>query len=201
MVDGPNMEDGPSADSAEAISRLVANHRAFLEFLTRRVGDRVLAEEILQDAFMRGVSRVGQLEDADSAVAWFYRALRNAVIDHHRRKNSRSSALEKYAYELEANDAATIVDARDLACACVSELANNLAPAYADALKRIEVDQMPVSEYASTVGITPNNAAVRVFRARRALRREVERACGICAEHGCLDCSCGAGGHEAGEPP
>jgi RNA polymerase sigma-70 factor (ECF subfamily) len=182
-----------TASDSEVISRLVANHRAFLEFLTRRVGDRSLAEEILQDAFVRGVSRVEQLQDTESALAWFYRTLRNAVTDHHRRKTSRSVALEKYASEFEVGDAVTLADAKEIACRCVSELAGNLAPAFADALQRIEIEGMPVSEYASVVGITANNAAVRVFRARRALRREVERACGTCAEHGCLDCSCGAG--------
>ncbi|MGZ7100373.1 MAG: RNA polymerase sigma factor, partial [Candidatus Angelobacter sp.] len=38
--------------------------------------------------------------------------------------------------------------------------------------------------------ITAENAAVRVHRARKALRRQVELPCGTCAEHGCLDCHC-----------
>jgi DNA-directed RNA polymerase specialized sigma24 family protein len=32
------------------------NHRAFLSYLERRVGDRALAEDILQDAFAKVVS-------------------------------------------------------------------------------------------------------------------------------------------------
>ena len=39
--------------------------------------------------------------------------------------------------------------------------------------------------------LTPNNASVRRFRSREALRRQLERSCGTCAEHGCLDCDCG----------
>ena len=39
-----------------------------------------------------------------------------------------------------------------------------------------------------------NNAAVRVFRAREALRKQVARACGACATHGCVDCTCKHGG-------
>jgi RNA polymerase sigma-70 factor (ECF subfamily) len=30
-----------------------------------------------------------------------------------------------------------------------------------------------------------------VHRARQALRRRLEESCGTCAEHACLDCSCG----------
>jgi RNA polymerase sigma-70 factor (ECF subfamily) len=33
---------------------------------------------------------------------------------------------------------------------------------------------------------------VRLHRARQALKRELERSCGTCATHGCLDCTCGA---------
>jgi RNA polymerase sigma-70 factor (ECF subfamily) len=32
-----------------------------------------------------------------------------------------------------------------------------------------------------------------VHRARKALRQQVEKACGTCAEHGCLDCHCKSG--------
>ena len=45
--------------------------------------------------------------------------------------------------------------------------------------------------WAEDLGITPNNATVRLHRARKALKRELERSCGTCATHGCLDCGCG----------
>ena len=35
------------------LDTLLENHRAFLAYLTRRVGDRALAEDLLQDAFAR----------------------------------------------------------------------------------------------------------------------------------------------------
>ena len=53
---------------------------------------------------------------------------------------------------------------------------------------------MPVRDFASEIGITPNNAAVRVFRARETLRKRVVHWCGACAERGCVDCSCGEPG-------
>ena len=46
---------------------------------------RETAEDILQEAFGRALTRVDTLRDDESAVAWFYRLLRNAVIDHYRR--------------------------------------------------------------------------------------------------------------------
>lgn len=79
-------------------------------------------------------------------------------------------------------------------CACVASLAETLKPEYASALRRVEVDGASLRTYAGEQGITPNNAGVRLHRARLALRRQVAKSCGTCATHGCLDCPCGGGG-------
>ena len=38
-------------------------------------------------------------------------------------------------------------------------------------------------------------AAVRVLRARRALKKRVTESCGTCADHGCVNCTCRQAGH------
>ncbi|MEX1130085.1 MAG: sigma factor-like helix-turn-helix DNA-binding protein [Vicinamibacterales bacterium] len=75
-------------------------------------------------------------------------------------------------------------------CACISRLADTLKPEYADALKSVEVDGVPVKTYAERKGLSASNAGVRVFRAREALRKRVVQSCGTCAEHGCVNCTC-----------
>jgi RNA polymerase sigma factor (sigma-70 family) len=173
------------------VERLVANHRAFLAFVEHRVESRAIAEEILQEAFVRGIERGGQLRDEESATAWFYRVLRNAVIDYHRRHGTASRGLEVLANELEGHVLPS-PDIHDVVCRCITGLADALKPEQAEALRRIEIEGVAVKDYAAEIGITANNAAVRVFRARKALREQVIRSCGTCAEHGCLDCTCGS---------
>jgi RNA polymerase sigma factor (sigma-70 family) len=175
--------------SHEVIAALVNNHRDFLAFLQSRVGDRAQAEDILQEAFVRGMHKVDGLEGEKSAITWFYRVLRNAVIDHHRRRAASSRKLEAYALELERH-VEPEADMHSVVCQCVAHLAGTLKPEYADALRRVEIDGMAVRDYASEAGITSSNAAVRVFRARGALSKQLQRSCGTCAEHGCLDCTC-----------
>ena len=75
-------------------------------------------------------------------------------------------------------------------CACVSRLAATLKPEYAEALEAIEVAGTPVKAFAEQKGLSSSNAAVRVFRAREALKKRVTESCGTCAEHGCLNCTC-----------
>ena len=76
----------------------------------------------------------------------------------------------------------------------MTRLSETLKPEYALALRRIDVDGVSVQEYAVEAGITANNAGVRVFRAREALRKGVVRWCGACAARGCIDCTCGEPG-------
>jgi RNA polymerase sigma factor (sigma-70 family) len=184
----PHPDEAPvTAATARA---LVENHRAFLGFLERRVGDRELARDILQEAFLRGFEKLGALRDDEAATAWFYRMLRNAVVDVRRRRAASERALD--AFEAELADAVEPPrETREAVCACVARLASTLKPEYQDALQRVEVEGMAVKAYAAGAGITASNAGVRVFRAREALRRQVVRSCGTCATHGCVDCSCG----------
>ena len=175
--------------SPDVVTALVKNHRDFLAFLQRRVGDRALAEDILQEAFVRGLDKLAMLESDESATAWFYRILRNAVVDHHRRRASADKKLEAFAAELERH-VEPEPEVRGAVCRCVGELASTLKPEYAEALRRVEIDGVAVKDYAAEVGVSSNNAAVRVFRAREALRKQVARSCGTCADHGCLDCTC-----------
>jgi RNA polymerase sigma factor (sigma-70 family) len=186
---------GPSGLAPAVLDVLTANHARFLAFLQRRVGRRDVAEEILQDAFVRGISRdaAATLRDDESAVAWFYRLLRNALVDHFRHASAEERSLARMAAESsdsESAHAATDQELVDMICACVTSLVDTLKPEYAYAIRRVELGGENLQSFAASAGITPGNAAVRVFRARQALRRRVEQSCGSCATHGCYQCEC-----------
>jgi RNA polymerase sigma factor (sigma-70 family) len=187
---GEPLPSRPPQES-DVVGVLVANHRQFLSFLEKRVGVRAVAEDLLQEAFVRGMSKLDTLRSDESAVAWFYRLLRNAVIDHRRRQGAAERKLAAFGAEV-GRAVEPSSEPRGATCRCVGELAATLEPKYAEALQSVEVDELPIKDYAARAGISTSNAGVRVFRARRALRERVERCCGSCAEHGCLDCTCGA---------
>ena len=182
---------GDSEAGRDVLGTLLENHRAFLGYLTRRVGDRALAEDLLQDAFAKTLARPDQVPDGEALVPWFYRTLRNAAIDRFRRQGAADRALEALARELETEEAVPD-ETRHEVCQCIGRLATTLKPEYAEALQAIEVEGQPVKDYAERKGLTAGNAAVRVFRAREALKRRVTESCGTCAEHGCLNCTCQA---------
>ena len=178
----------PAAPDGRALGILLENHRAFLRYLERRVGSRQLAEDILQDAFARNLAKVEDVPD-DALLPWFYRTLRNATIDHYRRRASAEKVFEAFAKDVEASSTAPEAIKAEI-CACVTRLAETLKPEYAEVLRAVEIDGTPVKTFAERKGLSPSNAGVRLFRAREALRKRVVESCRTCAEHGCLDCTC-----------
>jgi RNA polymerase sigma-70 factor (ECF subfamily) len=177
--------------SPDILRLLVDNHARFLGFLERRVGSRDEAEDILQEAFVRSIDRTDALQTPESATAWFYRVLRNAIIDHHRREGTRSRAFLQLAAEAEDQTASPDQELEGVMCACITALVDTLKPEYGAALRRVDLDGLSVRGFAAEAGITPGNAGVRLHRAREALRRQLARSCGTCLDHGCLDCRCG----------
>ena len=126
------------AEHPVAVATLLENHRAFLKYLVRRVGDPALAEDILQEGFAKVIARPEQVPADESVIPWFYRTLRNAAIDQFRRRGAAGRAYESFARELETHEAPTDEMESEI-CACVSRLAATLKPEYAEALQEIEV--------------------------------------------------------------
>jgi RNA polymerase sigma factor (sigma-70 family) len=181
----------PSAvsDLTEVLASLLERRDEFVAFTTRQLGDAAAAEEVVQASYVKATERLEQLESADAARAWFYRMLRNAALDLRRRRATEQRAAEAFAAEAD-----TTVDPEERSprvCRCVTKALSTLKPEYAEVLRRVEIDGAAVKDFAQEQGLQAGNAAVRVFRAREALRKKVESACGACAAGGgCLDCTC-----------
>ena len=176
------------------IQRLLENESAFRQFVQRRVGDEVVAEDILQQSLIRAVERHHSLRNDDSAVAWFYRILRHTLIDHYRSRGAEVSRNEAFLQELTVLDShlePPLDEAKETVCTCLHGLLPGLRGNYADLIRRIDLEGESPEHVAEELKISRNNLTVRLHRARQALRTSLEDACGICSRHGCLNCTCG----------
>ena len=90
--------------SHPTLQTLLERRERFLAFVQKRVADRSLAEDILQVAYMRALEHSDTLREQESAVAWFYSVLRNAVVDHYRHHTSETSAMDRWARSLASAD-------------------------------------------------------------------------------------------------
>jgi RNA polymerase sigma-70 factor (ECF subfamily) len=172
------------------IGRLASEHHGqFLRFVRSRVKNEHDAEDILQTAYRKGLEKTCDLRENEKVIAWFYRILRNAIIDHYRK---RGVEKRRMGTSEEAENLPVELDSRmeKAVCKCVGDLIPTMKPEYAEAIKEIELEEKSLKGFAAKKGLTSNNAMVRLYRARQSLKKRLLETCGTCAEHGCLDCNC-----------
>lgn len=175
-----------SPRGAELVESLVRQHRAeLLAFVRRRAGHLVEPEDVLQQASVRALTHAARLRDASSGRAWLFRIVRNVLADELRR-------LKMPVHEQldEEHQPALAPDEEGEACKCALELAKALKPEYRTVLERSVLEDVPVTSLAVELGVTPNNAMVRLHRARNALRSLVAQHCGTPSLRACLTCVC-----------
>jgi RNA polymerase sigma-70 factor (ECF subfamily) len=169
---------------------ILENHKRFLAYLTSRVESREAAEEILQSAYAKGLKREGALKDSEKVTAWFFRLLKNALTDYYRHKAAEKRALERLGTESAREQDQKDAELEKNVCQCVSRVMKSLKTEYAEVLQKAEVEDKSIKDLASQAGTTPTNMSVRLHRARASLKEKVLQACGACADHGCLNCTC-----------
>jgi RNA polymerase sigma-70 factor (ECF subfamily) len=157
-------------------------------FVRRRAGHLVDPEDVLQQASVRAIAKSEQLREAEHVRAWLFRIVRNVLADE-----LRAIGLPVVDREQQLEDAAAATEREERepsVCKCSLEVAKSLKPEYAQILERVVVEDVPVTKLAAELGVTANNAMVRLHRARKALRSKLEEHCGTTSPRSCLDCGC-----------
>jgi RNA polymerase sigma factor (sigma-70 family) len=173
----------------QTLDQLIVQRKRFLAFVQRRVSDYELAEDILQSAYLRAFEHRDDFEPGESATAWFYRLLRNAVIDSYRRHASKERALQAWARELEPSIQPSSELNREV-CGCLGDILASLKPEYSEVLRAVDIGEQRVQDFAEQHRLSVSTAGVRIHRARAALRKRLLQICATCAEHRCIDCTC-----------
>jgi RNA polymerase sigma factor (sigma-70 family) len=172
---------------ARALMGVLKPERArFVRLARSRVETEADAEDVVQCALQRAATHAEALDDPARARAWFYRILRRAIVDHHRAR-----AAEPPRAEVDDE----LVDERSpepthAPCTCAVRLLGELRPAYAEILRRIDLEGGEAGAVAESLGISVGNLHVRLHRARKLLREEVKQHCGVATHAPCLDCTC-----------
>lgn len=171
---------------ADVTAKLLAHRHVFKSFLASRVGNDADAEDLLQNGLVKALQRANELKDGEKAIAWFYRLLRNVVVDHVRSR--RAAAKRDDAWAADEVTLADDAEAERQICACFEKMLPALKPAQAELLRRVELQGESVATAADALGMTANNASVTLHRARGELRAKLLDFCGDCQ---CLDnCEC-----------
>lgn len=173
--------ESTAADTA--VRAVLATQRSrFLAFVRQRAGSVVDPEEIWQIAAERALARSGQIRDLTRVEAWIGRIVRNVLTDELRRRQVMPIDIDDLDLPAPTADAEP--------CRCALALVRTLKPAYADLLTRVFMSDTPITVAAQEMGITANNAMVRLHRARQALSAQLREHCGTTSTHTCQTCRC-----------
>lgn len=81
---------------AGAFDELVRRHSGvLLAFLLQRTGDRTLAEDLLQEVFIRMLTHLGTYRHRDRLRSWLFRIAHNLVVDEYRGRRAGTVSLEE----------------------------------------------------------------------------------------------------------
>lgn len=163
----------PNQPSTEAIwTHLSSDLRRFIR---RRVPDDHIADDLLQETFVRVHRHLPALEDADRVAAWVYRIARNVLGDHHRKAANPVLALTDAdpADETEDRPGQVLCPA----AGWLDELIRALPDGYREAVRLSEIDSLPQQQVADRLGLSLSGAKSRVQRGRAMLKDVLEACC------------------------
>ena len=163
----------PSQPSTEAIwTHLSADLRRFIR---RRVSDDHVADDLLQETFLRVHSHLPALADADRVAAWVYRIARNVVTDHHRKGVNPAVALADTDPVDEAEDCRNQLRCRG--AVWMDEMIRALPEGHREAVRLAEIEGLSQQEVADQLGLSLSGAKSRVQRGRAMLKGALEECC------------------------
>lgn len=150
-------------------------------FIARRVGERERAADLTAEIFLAAIESVDRYRPGNGTPrAWLYGIARIVIANDARRRGAERDREARWrgGALLDSDDAARI-DARLDAAARARELyaaMDRLPEAERAVLELVALDELTVAEAAAAAGLRPVTARVRLHRARRKLRAELETA-------------------------
>ena len=150
-------------------------------FVARRVGDPEHAADLTAEVFLAAIGAAQRYRPARGAPkAWLYGIARTVVAADRRQASRQLTREERLRAKamLDENDVAQI-EARIEAAAKFRQLygaMDRLPETERAILELVAIDELSLTEAATAAGVRPVTARVRLHRARRKLRAELEAA-------------------------
>jgi len=152
-----------------------AFHTPLHGFIRKRVADEMVAEDLLQEVFLKIHQHGDTLQDVKKLESWIYQITRNAIIDFYRTARPTSSLDTPEALDLpeELPDDDIVSELLP----CVQAMVNNLPEQDRQALVLTEYQGLTQKEFGERTGLSFSGAKSRVQRAREKLKQQLLACC------------------------
>jgi RNA polymerase sigma-70 factor (ECF subfamily) len=148
------------------------NHDQLLTFINKRIKNKEESEDILQEVFIKILSKIGTLKDSSKLQAWVYQMTRNAIIDNIRKKKFQEMEAEIKDIEDETDE-----NAMNEATGWIGKYVDALPENYREAVILYEMKGLSQKEIAEQLGISYTNARSRIQRGRQLIKKKLTDCC------------------------
>ena len=148
-------------------------------FVLRRVGDRSLADDLTQEAFLRAERSIGTYRREASLRSWIFAIALNVVRDHFRalQRAPDSASLAAAAEQASPGEGAEGALLQLEMASCVGGYISRLPRLHHDVVSMHDMAGLTHAEIATVLGVSVGNSRVLLHRGRAALRRALEEDC------------------------
>jgi RNA polymerase sigma-70 factor (ECF subfamily) len=178
-----------SNDEREEQQALLCRWEAMRERVVASLRQRGWTDDDAQDLFgesiLRAIQHTEAIKDKGAAEAWFWKLAHRLAVDQARHRSSRP----KHSAEVEIDDMAA-PEKDESICSCSLDILRQLPREAQEILRAVDLDDMAVKDFATREDITPNNASVRLSRARQAMRLRMFETCHTSTVAACMTCDC-----------
>ena len=135
--------------------------------------DSAIAEDLVQETFLRAWRAIDSLNDAKAAKSWLFTILRR---ENARRFEKKSAQAELTSLDDEMMEVFATVDDdfANVDCLTVRAALRELPASYAEPLVLQVIGGYSCDEIANIIDVKPGAVMTRVFRARQKLRKILE---------------------------
>jgi RNA polymerase sigma-70 factor (ECF subfamily) len=168
----------------EAYGTLVMRHSQSLFRVAFRItGNEADAEEVVQDAFLRGYQKLESFQSRSSFGTWIYRIAVRCALDRMNGRNAEGTSRISQGTDPDQKDVQVadetagperLLLSREIGAMQESAM-HSLTPIERTAFVLRHMEDLATEEIASALGIAPNAAKQAVFRAVQKLRRRLAR--------------------------
>lgn len=138
-------------------------------FLERRVSDRQVAEDLLQETFVRIHKGLDELDDEVRIEPWVFQITRNLVIDHQRSRKAGPADPDDADATL-ADDPVDGGNLNDVVRDWIPAMIDQLPEPYSLAVRLYELEGVSQQEIADRTGVSLSGAKSRIQRGREKLK-------------------------------
>lgn len=163
-----------STSSLPCILRAWNTHEGELRnYLRHRAGDAHLADDLLQEVFVRAMQQGRNFCTLDNARAWLFQVARNTLIDRHRTGREVVELPEDIPQPEPTREPIQALGA------CVSRVLSELSPEDRDIIEQCDLEGVKQKDYATTHGLSLAAVKSRLLRAREKMRSRMSTACQV----------------------